>query len=501
VFYLANGDPKGAAAFLKSMIKIRDPYVDEHNNLLSLRDSLENIQLAERLITLFDNPEAEVLIDAQVLEVDATRLTELGIDFPNQITLTPFSTSVSNSTSSSTGSASFTLNDFPLRKGNLAIGIPSATLNLQSQFGKVNTLANPQIRTRSREKARILIGDKIPTITTTTTPGVAGFVSESVTYQDVGIKLEVEPTVYPDDDVAIRLNLEVSALGTQIKTASGTIAYQISTRDASTVLRLRDGETQLLAGLISSDERTSASRLPGLGDLPILGRLFSDQTDSHNRTELVLAITPHIVRGQPHLDAAEAEAWVGTEAYQRLKPAGGRFDVEAVRGPAAPTPNAARPTVSPGAGASVQGTAAVGTAAAPVATGDPAVVTWIGPIEVHAGSLFEVELQLRSGIPLGALGLELRYPANLVGLVGPVAATIPEAQASGDLSAHSEPDNVGVLDVPRLVPNAPDGIVSLVRLQFKALSAGEMPLTVRLKPVDGGPKLAMPAPLALKILP
>src|SRR5262249_35024988 len=160
-------------------------------------------------------------------------------------------------------------------------------------------------------------GDRIPIITTTTTPGVAGFVSESVNYQDVGIKLEVEPTVYPDDDVAIRLNLEVSALGDQIKSASGTIAYQISTRDASTVLRLHDGETQLLAGLIGSADRTSASRLPGLGDLPVLGRLFSDQSDNHTRTELVLSITPHIVRGQPHLDAAEAEAWVGTEAVQR----------------------------------------------------------------------------------------------------------------------------------------------------------------------------------------
>ena len=501
VFYLANGDPKGAAAFLKSAIKIREPYVDERNNLLLLRDNLENIQLAERLITLFDNPEAEVLIDAQVLEVDATRLTELGINFPNQITLTPIGTAVSNSTSGSSGSASFTLNDFPLGKGNLALGIPSASLHLQSQFGKVNTLANPQIRTRSREKAKILIGDKIPTITTTTTPGVAGFVSESVTYQDVGIKLEVEPTVYPDDDVAIRLNLEVSALGTQVKTPSGTIAYQISTRDASTILRLRDGETQLLAGLISSDERSSASRLPGLGDLPILGRLFSDQTDSHNRTELVLAITPHIVRSQPHLDAAETEAWVGTELYQRLKPPGGRFDTAAAHGPASATAGATRAAAPPSAGAIAQGMAPIGAATAPVAAGEPAVVTWIGPNEVHAGSLFEVELQVRSGIRLGALGLEIRYPSNLVGLVGPVASTLSEAQASGDLAAHSEPDNVGVLDVPRLVANAPEGTLSLVRLQFKALREGEMPLSVRLKPVDGGAKITLPAPLPLKVLP
>ncbi len=500
VFYLANGDAKGAAAFLKSMMKVREPYVDEHNNMLSLRDSLENIQLAERLISLFDNPDAEVLIEAQVLEVDANRLTELGINFPNQITLTPLGVSTSGTSSGSGGTATFTLNDFPLSKRNLGIGIPSASLNLQNTIGHVNTLANPQIRTRSREKAKILIGDKVPTITTTTTPGVAGFVSESVSYQDVGIKLEVEPTVFPDDDVSIRLNLEVSALGTQIKTATGTIAYQISTRNASTVLRLRDGETQLLAGLISSDERTSASRLPGLGAIPILGRLFSDQTDSQNRTELVLAITPHIVRGQPHLDAAESEAWVGTEAYQRLMPAGGRFDKNVGRGAPAAAASAPRKVVMGGSAPAAAAASAASLGAAPA--GESTSAIWQAPTDVHAGALFEVELQLRSGAAIGPLALEIRYPANLIGLVGPAPSTLPEAQANGDLAAHSEPDNVGVVDVPRLIPNTPDRTLSLVRLQFKALRDGAAPLTVQLKPVDGAvPKVELPAPLVLRVVP
>jgi len=495
VFYLANGDAKGAAAFLKSMMKLREPYVDDHSNMLALRDSLENIQLAERLIALFDNPEPEVLLEAEVLEVSADRLTELGVSLPTQVTLTPLTLA---------GGTNLTLDSFPLHRGNIGVGIPAATINAKRTIGDVNTLANPKIRTRSGEKAKVLIGDKIPIITTTTTPGVAGFVSETVSYQDVGIKLEVEPKVYPDDDVAIRLNLEVSALGTQTKTASGTIAYQISTRNASALLRLRDGETQLLAGLISSDERASTAGLPGLADVPLLGRLFSDQTNSHSKTELVLSITPHIVRGQPHLDAAESEAWVGTEMYQRLKPVGGRFDTETSSSTAA----AATATTAPGSataprsGASTPAKSTLQAGAERVSAGSPAAVTWAAPSSVKVGEVFTTQLRLRTGVPLGALALSLQYPNDLLGLVGfAEAQDMPVAAASGSPAAHNAPDGKGVIDLERLVANASDTPLSLVVVQFKALKAGDGSIDATVKPADPTVSVAAPPALALKVLP
>jgi general secretion pathway protein D len=495
VFYLANGDAKGAAVFLKSMMKLHEPYVDDHSNMLAMRDSLENIQLAERLIALFDNPEPEVLLDAEVLEVSADRLTELGVSVPTQVSLTPLTLA---------GGTNLTLDSFPLHRGNIGVGIPAATINAKRTVGDVNTLANPKIRTRSGEKAKVLIGDKIPIITTTTTPGVAGFVSETVSYQDVGIKLEVEPKVYPDDDVSIRLNLEVSALGTQTKTASGTIAYQISTRNASTLLRLRDGETQLLAGLISSDERASTAGLPGLADVPLLGRLFSDQSNSHSKTELVLAITPHIVRGQPHLDAAESEAWVGTEMYQRLKPVGGRFDNEA---PAATSPAStamapASVAVEPGNGASAPVRLPSERAAEHVSAGSPAAVTWAAPASIKVGEVFTTQLRLRTGVPLGSLALSLQYPNELLGLVGfAEAQDMPEATASGSPAAHNAPDGKGVIDLERLVANASDAPLSLVVVQFKALKAGDGSIDAKLKPADPTVNIAAPPALAIKVSP
>jgi general secretion pathway protein D len=112
----------------------------------------------------------------------------------------------------------------------------------------------------------------------------------------VGLKLEVEPQVFLDDDVGIKVALEVSNIGGQVRTESGTVAYQVGTRNTSTTLRLRDGETQVLAGLISNEDRRNASQVPGIANLPVLGRLFQNKDDTATKTEVVLLITPHVIR-------------------------------------------------------------------------------------------------------------------------------------------------------------------------------------------------------------
>ncbi|TMH87633.1 MAG: type II and III secretion system protein, partial [Betaproteobacteria bacterium] len=148
---------------------------------------------------------------------------------------------------------------------------PLFLFSLHQQDGRTNVLANPRIRVKNKEKARIHIGDRVPVITTTAA-ATGGFVSESVTYLDVGLKLEVEPQIYLEDEVGIKVGLEVSSIVNSIKSTSGTLTYQIGTRNATTNLRLHDGETQVLAGLISDADTRNAESVPGLGDLPIAGR-------------------------------------------------------------------------------------------------------------------------------------------------------------------------------------------------------------------------------------
>jgi len=171
---------------------------------------------------------------------------------------------------------------------------PTPAINVQQDNSDVNILANPRIRVKNREKAKIHIGDKLPVITTTSTANVG--ISESVAYLDVGLKLDVEPSVQMRDDVQIKVNLEVSNIVREIRSLNGTLTYQIGTRNANTVLRLKDGETQVLA---ASDLGRGARLVEWhsrSGRPADSGRLFSSKSNESVKTEIVLLITPHILR-------------------------------------------------------------------------------------------------------------------------------------------------------------------------------------------------------------
>ena len=311
-FFLANAEAKLVANTLKTILKTRDVVVDEKLNLLIVRDSPEAIRLAERLIALQDAPEPEVVLDVEIIEVSRSRLTALGIAWPGSVALTPLSTS---------GGTSVTLADLSgLNRGTIGVTGVSATLNANTTDGDSNLLANPRIRVRNKEKAKILIGDKLPVVSSTVSSGVGGFVSDSVSYVDVGLTLNAEPTIYLNNEVAIRISLEVSNLAQTITTSSGSTVYQIGTRQASTMLQLKDGENQVLAGLLNNQERSSGNKIPGAGDIPILGRLFGSGTNNNQKTEIVLSITPHIVRNVQRPEASASEFSAGTESNFRRRP-------------------------------------------------------------------------------------------------------------------------------------------------------------------------------------
>ncbi len=349
-FYLANADVKQTANMIRAVVKTRDIFVDEKINLLVIRDTPEAVRMAERLIAAQDLAEPEVMLEVEVLEVSVTRLTELGLKYPDTIALAV------------QGAAGvpgvLSLNEFLNFNSNLAQVVfpnPAFLLSLKQQDGSTSVLANPRIRVKNREKAKIHIGDRVPVITTTAA-ATGGFVSETVTYLDVGLKLEVEPIIYLEDEVGIKVALEVSRIVREIRSTSGTLVYQIGTRTASTLLRLRDGETQVLAGLISDEDRRGADRVPGLGELPTLGRLFSSQRDEQLKTQLVLLITPRIVRtlARPAAHTVEFSAR-DTEAaaphVTRPAPARVRPPPPAAPAPAAPAGNEMRPfggVVTPG---------------------------------------------------------------------------------------------------------------------------------------------------------
>lgn len=311
-FFLANADAKAIGNTLKTILKTRDVVVDEKLNLVIVRDSPEAIKLAAQLIAVQDVPEAEVMLDVEVLEITRTRAMDLGIAWPTTLSFSPL-TSVSGS--------ALSINQIRgLNSDTIGVGGVAASVTANKVDGDTNTLAHPRIRVRNKEKAKVVIGDKVPNITSTISSGVGGFSTESINYLDVGLTLNVEPTISLNNEVAIRISMEVSNLIDTITSKNGTVAYRIGTRSASTMLQLKDGENQVLAGLINNEERASGSKIPGLGDLPILGRLFGTGHNQNDRTEIVLSITPHLIRNLQRPTAAASEFGAGTEASFRRRP-------------------------------------------------------------------------------------------------------------------------------------------------------------------------------------
>jgi general secretion pathway protein D len=450
-FYLANADVKQTANMIRALVKTRDLYVDDKLNMLVMRDTPEAVRVAERLIANQDLGEPEVMLDVEVLEVGRNRLQDLGIQWPNQ---------VSYSLEGAAGiPGTVTLPEWQNRNSSLVrmtVSDPFLVLNLREEVGTTNVLANPRIRVKNHEKARIHIGDKVPVITTTTT--ATGFVAESVTYLDVGLKLDVEPTVYLDNDVGIKIGLEVSNITNQIKSSTGTVTYQVGTRTASTTLRLADGETQVLAGLISDEDRRNAAKVPGLGDLPILGRLFASHNDTANKTEIVLLITPHVVRNIARPGRRLEEFSSGTEAAVG----------------AGPTAQAAL------AGAAYRG---MGT---PPLEAPAARFTLQAPAQIAAGQEFTATLGVAAPAAFRSGALQISFdpsalrfvraePGPLLGAAGELAfsASAPESSGRLSLSFTSKADIQGSGEAARLVFQTLGSAAGSPELKVETLSISD----------------------------
>lgn len=308
-FFLTNANAIEVAKTLTSVIKSKDLAIDEKLNTIIMRDNIDAIRMAEKIIAVQDIPEPEVMLEVEVLEIKRTRLQELGIKFPENISLAPLT---------SGAGVPLTLRDLTNNINSRTTGVstPTASVNAKAVDSDVNILANPRIRAKNLETATIQIGERVPNVTTTST---TTFVSESITYTDVGLKLEVQPRVYLDNDVGIRVKLDVSNVVSQSQTKNGATTYQLGTRNAATSLRLKDGETQILAGLINNEDRRTGNKIPLLGDFPIIGRLFGNNVDNKEKTEIVLSITPRLIRNIRPPDISVAEFSVGTESGQKVR--------------------------------------------------------------------------------------------------------------------------------------------------------------------------------------
>jgi general secretion pathway protein D len=436
-FYLANADAKQTAAMIRAMVKTRDLFVDEKINLIVMRDTPDAVRLAEQLVATQDLGEPEVMLEIEVLEVASSLVQEFGVRYPDQVSVVgtnPDGTAPDPWRLSSRGLRAFVPN-------------PVLLLNLRRSDGTTNLLANPRIRVKNRDKAKVHIGQRVPVITTTSTANVG--VSSSVNYLETGLKLDVEPNIFLENEVSIKIELEVSNILEQLN-VSGTVAYRLGTRNAATTLRLKDGETQVLAGLINSEERNTFTKVPYASDLPVLGRLFRNDDLSGSRTEIVLLVTPRVVRNLQRPDTVQPQFPSGTEAVPstlpvRLSSASGRIGMspQAAAGPAQGAP-----------------------APAPAAQQKPGRLNIAAPSQAGIGQEFAVTLSFPSDAEQATASVQLSYdPAvlNVVGVTPPPGGGAPAA-ASGSVAVDVATQGIaGTTPTPtqvrfRVVAKAPTAV-------------------------------------------
>jgi general secretion pathway protein D len=353
------------------------------------------------------------MLEVEVLEIGRNKLLNLGLQYPEKINVNYLTAA------SAAGAAPFPpfqissagVNGNGSNLDNLIgfVANPALIVNLKQQDGLINVLANPRIRVKNREKAKVLIGDKVPVVTTTAAANVG--VASSVSYLDVGLKLDVESTISLQDEVSMKVSLEVSNIVKEVPVTGGGLAYQVGTRTAATTLALRDGETQVLAGLISDDERTTLSKVPGLAELPWIGKLFINKNVVRNKTEIALLITPRIVRNIARPAKAASEVHFGTENAIAVSPL--------MIGKVAPQALAmASSSPTSGADANRQWPPAppreeTRPPPPPPAEGTP-VATLAAPEQVSAGQEFVVSVAVTGADALPPAELDLNYdPAAL----------------------------------------------------------------------------------------
>jgi general secretion pathway protein D len=290
-FYLSNADVKETLDLLRIVIDNRRLAPITATNALSIKDTPERVAAAASLIAAVDKARPEVVIDVELLEFDRTRLREYGLQLAS-----PGSAGID-------GAADYNRDGLTLRDlRNVSsadiflTNLPGLFYRLLKADNNTRTLANTQLRTSEGMPAQARFGERVPVPVTTFAPIATGGVAQqpitSFNYENIGVNIDITPRTHHDGEVSLALRILVSSI-------SGTGFGGLPTfgnREINTVIRLRDGETNLLAGLIRDDERRVLEGIPGLSDIPLVGRLFSHSRNQTQESDIVLTLTPRIVR-------------------------------------------------------------------------------------------------------------------------------------------------------------------------------------------------------------
>jgi general secretion pathway protein D len=498
-FYLSNlsqpTELQDVVNALRQILEIQRIQPLPSEGAIVVRGTPDQIALAQKLVSDLDRSKPEVVVDIAVMQISRDKNRTLGISPPTSMsvqlqpnvttntTTTPTGTTTTPTTTTNNGSIS--LNSLAnLNATDFQVTISQATVT--ALFSDTNTklIQNPQLRSVDGQKATLKIGDRIPIATGSFQPGIGGvginpLVNTQFQYQDVGVNVEVTPRVHSNGDVTLKISMDISSVTGQ-SNIGGITQPIIGQRKVDHEVRLREGEANLLGGMLEDLNSKSLTGFPGLSQIPLLKYLFSQTATEHRETETVFVLIPHLVRRQVLTDLNQQAIDVGTASSINLRRV-------------SRNPQPATPGTNPAAGA---GSVAVPQPAAPAAqpstsssepgliprSGAPASFAFDPPaVTQKAGSTFTVNVLLSGAQNVYSVPLQLNYDPKLLQVVNVSNGTLLSQDGQIVTVTHREDDGSGTVQVTATRPPGASGITgqgSVVTLTFMAKAAGQASLTI-----------------------
>jgi len=520
-FYLSNAwqqnDLNDVQTALRNVMANAKVYGVPSQNAIVIRATPDELTLAQKIINDLDKARPEVVVDVAIMEVDKDKLRNIGLSWPGSISFAlqpPQSSTSTTSTTTTTGTTTtnaLTLNNLAnLNANSFAITVGSATANLLLTDSDGKILQNPRIRATDGQKATMKIGQRIPIATGSyqtgaTTAITSSLVNTQFQYIDVGVNIEMTPTVHFDHDVTLKLKIEDSSEASNV-TISGVTEPIIAQKTSEQTIRMREGESTILAGILNKQDLTSSSGIPGLGELPLLKYVFGQKQHEVIDDEVVFVLTPHVVRGQElsplnlrridtgsgqtielrHL--ADGEVRPGQTAPAKSGPGDASSSVAPLKGQ---TAEAAVPSAL--AQMRQQNSADIPTLGAGPATGRPsgssAPGSAISPISFvisppsatpAVGSNFTVNVALSGGKDVASVPLQIQYDAGKLTLMNVDSGDLLGKDGQAVALVHRD-DGPGMITIAASRPPGAKGISgsgSVCVLTFQAKQPGDSDLVI-----------------------
>jgi len=494
-FYLSNlsqaTELQDVVNAMRTLLEVSRIQQLQSQNAIIVRGTPDQIALAQKLVDDLDKAKPEVVIDIVVMQVSKDRTRTLGITPPtstsislnNNVNTTPTTgtngtgTTTSSSSSNTSSTSSINLN----RIGNLnatdfTITIPGITASAIMGDSDTKIIQNPQIRALDGQKATLKIGDRVPVATGSFQPGIGGvginpLVNTQFQYLDVGVNIDITPRVHAGREVTLKVSLDISSVTGQ-SNIGGISQPIIGQRKVEHEIRLKEGEVNLLGGMLEDSQTRSMSGWPVLMNIPFFKYFFGSETKDHSEQELVFALVPHIIRGMDVNDQNQRLIDVGTANSLELRRVA-KQQIEApspapapAQPPAQAPPQAARPAAQPATQPAAGGTSFLF---------DP------GTITQTKGATFTVNVLISGAQNVYSVPLQLNYDPQKLQLVNVSNGGFLAQDGQAVALVHREDEATGTLQITATRPPNSGGVSgqgSVVTLTFMAKAAGQAPLTI-----------------------